>query len=129
MFICTLAIFVSIGIEKGAVYFLSIDQGSPREMLSLPIQQMARIEKNVKELDDEMRKEIDSYFKEGSSLGEAYYPLISDNAKDRFSEKKYDKREKEFLILSAKLFLAYPEESLEAFMCNSFGYWYPITIN
>ena len=56
MFICTLAIFVSIGIEKGAVYFLSIDQGSPREMLSLPIQQMARIEKNVKELDDEMRK-------------------------------------------------------------------------
>ena len=63
MFICTLAIFVSIGIEKGAVYFLSIDQGSPREMLSLPIQQMARIEKNVKELDDEMRKEIDSYFK------------------------------------------------------------------
>lgn len=129
LIICMFAIFLNMSIEKGILYFSTIDQGSPREMLSLPIQQMARIEKNVKVLNSELKKEIDSFFKDGIDLGEKYYPLISDNAKDCFDEKKYYGREKEFLILSIRLFCKYPEESLEAFMCNSFGYWYPIAVN
>lgn len=31
--------------------------------------------------------------------------------------------------MSARLFFEYPEESIEAFLCQSFGYWYPTAIN
>ncbi|MCX4321655.1 MAG: DUF6020 family protein [Lachnospiraceae bacterium] len=122
------AVGIGVGVEWLAVSLFNVKPGSQREMLSLPIQQMARIEKNVRNLDDETRAEIDSFYKNGN-LGEAYYPLISDHAKELFDDKSFTYRKREFVGLSFRLFLRYPEESLEAFMCNSFGYWYPIRIN
>ncbi len=129
LFICLFAVSLNWGIEKASFTFFEIGQSSPREMLSLPIQQMAMIEKNVSDLNAETKQEIDSFYRKENSLGKAYYPLISDAAKNLFSESRFKNREKEFMLLSFQLFLEYPEESLEAFMCNSFGYWYPVPIN
>lgn len=128
LIICFFAVCINVGVEKGAVLG-GIQPGSPREMLSLPIQQMARIDKNIQNIDTRLKSEIYSYFEDKSNLGEAYEPIISDNAKSLFSEKNFYGREKEFIKLSLHLLMTYPEESLEAFMCNSFGYWYPIAIN
>lgn len=127
--ICLLAACLNVCIEKSAVSFWGVMPGSPREMLSLPIQQMARIEKNVHDPDTSLKERIDRFFHEGCDLGSAYYPLISDNAKNKFSEEAFYGREKAFFKLSLRLLATYPEESLEAFMCNSFGYWYPISVN
>lgn len=129
LFICIFAVFINWGTEKAALTFFEAGQSSPREMLSLPIQQMARIEKNIPDLSTKTKEEIDSFYRKKNSLGESYYPLISDTAKNLFSESRFKGREKEFMLLSFRLFSAYPEESLEAFMCNSFGYWYPVPIN
>ncbi len=129
LLICIFAVCLHLCVEKSAISFLSVESGSPREMLSLPIQQMARIEKNGLNTDNEMRERIDSFFRKNSDLAEAYNPLISDDAKNLFSEKQFSNREKEFVALSLRLLVEYPEETLEALMCSSFGYWYPIPIN
>lgn len=127
--VCILAICLNFCVEKGAVSLFGVVPGSSREMLSWPIQQMARIEKNEKELSAGRNAAINSFFTEESSLGDVYYPLISDPAKNLFSEEKFSGREIEFATLSLRLLAAYPEESLEAFLCSSFGYWYPVPIN
>lgn len=119
------------GVIEGPVCsYFGVIKGSPREMLSLPLQQMARIarDEHGKEGIRE-REEIYTFFKDGANLKKLYNPLISDPVKDYFSESKYEGREKDFAKLAVRLFFMYPETSLEAYFCQSFGYWYPTPIN
>lgn len=56
--ICLIPILIFMFISNPLANHLGIAKGSPREMLSLPIQQMARIDKNIKDLEPELRNEI-----------------------------------------------------------------------
>lgn len=127
--ICAGALLCNCLFETAAVRCFAVAKGSEREMLSLPLQQMARICKNVSTLSPQLREVINFYFEEGVDIGEEYYPFISDNVKKHFSEKNYSQNKLGIFKLAAQLFILYPKESLEAYMCQSYGYWYPTQVN
>lgn len=98
-------------------------------MLSIPLQQIARVEKNHRdELDQEIKNNIDYFFKI-QNIGDVYYPEISDNVKSNLDEKNYQDNKIEFIKLWLELLVKYPKEYIEAFISNSYGYYYPEAIN
>lgn len=119
------------GVIEGPVCsFFHIAKGSPREMLSLPLQQMARVARDEHGTEgSEVREEMYDYFLTGVNLGVLYDPLISDRVKNYFNLPNYEGHEKDFAALSLRLLTVYPETSIEACFCQSFGYWYPTPIN
>lgn len=127
--ICFIAVAANMCIEGPIAQHFGISKGSAAEMLSLPIQQMARIEKNVKDLDDDLERQIDAFFMDNADLKKEYVPIISDNTKRLLDRNYFQQHKVDFIKLAAVLFGKYPDESLEAWMCNSYGYWYPTPIN
>ena len=97
--------------------------------MSIPIQQLARISKNI-ELSDVEREEINSFFNlNDEDIGDYYYPLISDSAKGKFNNALYESNKMQFYILSMKMLIRYPAESIEGMLNTCYGYWFPTRIN
>lgn len=128
--IITVLIIIFYILYKGPIFkALNITDGPVREALSVPIQQIARTVKyKGEELTDREKEMIYKYIPM-ENIGEKYYPLISDNVKDNFNNEEFKKNKKDFIILWLKLLNKYPKEYVEAFLDNSFGYWYPEAIN
>ncbi|MBD5459130.1 MAG: hypothetical protein HDR27_11240 [Lachnospiraceae bacterium] len=107
----------SVGL-KAAV---SAQNGSPREMLSVPLQQMARTRvMHEEELDDEMRRELDSYLP-SEWVFAAYNPYLADPVKNR----AIIHDDPTGLIKTwARLGMRFPMTYVDAFLDNSIGYWY-----
>ena len=127
--ICFIVVVANMCVEGPIAQYFGITKGSAAEMLSLPIQQMARIEKNVKDLDDDLERQIDAFFMDNADLKKEYVPIISDNTKRLLDRNYFQQHKVDFIKLAVALFCKYPDESLEAWMCNSYGYWYPTPIN
>lgn len=128
--ILTVAIIAFYIIFKGPIFSLfNITDGPVREALSVPLQQIARTMKYKEDkLTNEEKKEI-YRFLPVENLGEKYYPLISDNVKDNFNNEEFSENKMDFILLWMKLFFKAPKEYVEAFLDNSYGYWYPQAIN
>lgn len=121
-------VLVFYGIWKGPIFAIfDIDEGSTREALSIPLQQFARMAKNENLTDDE-RWRIYKYLPV-DNLGELYYPTISDQVKNNFDDEAFSEDKMGFIKLWVKLCLKYPRSAIESFLCNSYGYWYPETVN
>lgn len=111
-------------IWKGPIFSIfNIEEGSTREALSIPLQQFARMEKN-ENLTEEEKNEIYKFLPV-ENLAERYQPTISDNVKNNFNDKEFEKNKLEFIELWMKLCIKYPRTAIESFLCNSYGYWYP----
>lgn len=118
-------------IWKGPVFSLfNIKPGSSREALSIPLQQFARVTKNHSDtLTDDEKWRIYKYLPT-DNLAEVYTPKISDPVKNNYFNDKAFAEDKVGLIkLYVKLALKYPRATVEAFLCNNFGYWYPEAIH
>lgn len=121
-------VLVFYGIWKGPIFAIfDIDEGSTREALSIPLQQFARMAKNENLTDDE-RWRIYKYLPV-DNIGELYYPTISDQVKNNFNDEAFAEDKIGFIKLWVKLCLKYPRTAIESFLCNSYGYWYPETVN
>lgn len=95
--------------------------GSPREMLSVPLQQMART--RVKEedtLSPQMRQELDTYLS-SEWVFAAYNPHLADPVKQRAV---IHDNPAGFLRTWVKLGLEHPQAYIDAFLDNSIGYWF-----
>ena len=104
---------------------LNISKSSPREMLSIPIQQMARIVKyKSDELSQEEKDLIGQYIKIDEA-SEMYDPTISDPIKNGFNDGTYMQDKLNLIKLYIKLAIKFPGETLEAFVGNTYGYYYP----
>lgn len=105
--------------------FLMLKSGSVGELLSIPLQQIARVKKNHKEeLDIEIQTQIDEFFL-CNNIEEKYNPLLADPVKVELNNGYFSDNKVEFLELWLKLLKKYPKDYIESFISNSYGYYYP----
>lgn len=113
--------------------FSGAEQGDRREMLSMPIQQMARTmlyHGGVGELpeDDNTMGEADRELVNAFLLNESYRsyrPDISDPVKSNTNTYVVRYRAKDFLTTYLRLFAQYPGDYLNAALAVNAGYLYP----
>lgn len=117
-------IFLADGINEGMIKTLNAyDDGSTREAMSVPLQQLARVAAYRRgELSDDLYQEIIQYIEE-SALAE-YNPYLSDPVKGAANEELLKNNMANFFKLWAKVGLQFPGEYLESFLTNTLGYWY-----
>ena len=98
-------------------------KGSMVEMLSVPLQQIARVGKyHEDELDSEIKKELYSFI--NKEVVQNYAPNISDGVKNFVDEKSIKNDPIQFLRLYIKLAVRYPREYIDAFASLTQGFWY-----
>lgn len=104
---------------------LKVKKGSIAEMLSIPTQQIARVEKYHREdIDEETRQKINKFFVI-ENIGDKYNPILSDDVKGKLNAEYFEDNKMEFINLWAKLLIKYPKDYIESFISNSYGYYYP----
>lgn len=117
-----LLVLVLFGISAFALKSATYAKGgSPREMLSVPLQQMARVRVEAEEkLDPVMRQELDKYIP-AEWVFAAYDPHLADPVKNRAIV--HD--DPAGLVKTwVRLGLQYPTIYVDAFLDNSLGLWY-----
>ena len=117
---------VSYFIIKTSLFAVfDVKKGNTKEALSIPLQQIARIYTyNRENISQEDIEKINKFFPV-DNLDELYYPKISDNVKNVFSEDAFQKNKLEFITLWLKLCLENFRTAVDAFLNNCYGYWYP----
>ena len=100
---------------------MSAQRGSPRELLTEPLQQMARTRvMHESEIDDATRKKLDEYLP-AEWVFAAYNPYLADPVKNR----AVIHDDPAGLIKTwAELCRQFPLTYVDAFLDNSIGYWY-----
>ncbi len=119
-------VFIFFMLWKSVIFkAFNIKEGSIREALSVPMQQIARTVKfHSDELNEDEKKEINKFFTK-DNIGELYNPGLSDPVKNCFDDKAFKENKSDFIKLWIKLLGKYPSTYIESFLCNSYGYWYP----
>lgn len=119
-----LAAILSVGALKALSLSLHAAEGSPGEMLSIPIQQLARtVSLHKDELLPQEYEEI-CLFLDQEKL-DLYNPYLADPVKDGFNQEYFSQHTLSFFKLWIKLGLKYPGTYLDAFFVCSLGNWYP----
>ena len=103
------------------------DSITPREMLSVPLQQIARVLREHRyEMNPEDSESLQAYFT-NSEIWNEYDPRLADNVKRYFDNDLFTEDPMRFFRLWAKIGKIYPMDYWEAFLQNNYGYWYPET--
>ena len=118
----TLLILTLFGVSSFALKAVThAKSGSPREMLSVPLQQMARTRVEAEEeIDPVMRQNLEDYLS-SEWVFAAYNPHLADPVKNRAVIHDNPKGLIETWI---RLGLEYPAIYVDAFLDNSLGLWY-----
>lgn len=126
LLIATVAFFVLFGLIRGPVFSaLEVEEGSDREAMSIPLQQMARVVlHHSEEIAPEDREVIDALLPV-EDLGALYNWTYSDPVKNEFDEAYYAENKEKVRRTFVRLMTAFPLETLDALLCGSLGYWYP----
>ncbi len=122
------AVFVGYFIiNRGLAFVLQADASENQEMLTVPIQQMARV--YTMEGDTLSEEEKDTLYEilPREAL-ERYTPKVSDGVKVSFCNEAYEKDPGKYLKLWAKTGLHHPFAYLNAWFMTSYGFWYPGTV-
>lgn len=120
--VCTFAALVLFGVGSVSLKQLTgAGNGSPREMLSVPLQQMARTRVKAEEtLPPAMRLEVEKYLP-SEWVFAAYNPYLADPVKNR----AVIHDDPAGLIKTwIKLGVGHPQIYIDAFLDNSIGYWF-----
>lgn len=117
---------------EGLVTFCGyFGKGSSSEMLSVPMQQFARVGYyhgylNGNELDPETYEMIDKYV--SHEVWEGYNPPIADSVKIYVAAFQYEEQWETDMSAMwktwAKVGMRYPNEYIDAFLCLTNGYWF-----
>lgn len=120
--VCAVAALVLFGVCHAALKAATgAHSGSPREMLSVPLQQMARTRVEAEEtLSPEMREVLDRYLP-SEWVFAAYDPYLADPVKNR----AVIHDDPAGLIKTwIRLGMEHPQIYIDAFLDNSIGYWF-----
>lgn len=107
---------------------MGIKKSASAEVLSVPLQQIARVVKlNPEELQSREFAEIEDMFIEPEGLGERYRSYISDPVKapESFRSELFAQTPGRFVKSWIGLGLRHPVTYVEAFLLQCYGYWYP----
>lgn len=115
---------VAWGIFTGPVYqLLNVQKGSSAEMLSVPIQQLARAMVYApEEFTEEQWDQAAAYMPDH----ERYEPRVSDPVKDSFNVELFEKDAAMFLKLWVDIGIKCPGVYVEAFFDTNDGFWNPL---
>ena len=104
---------------------LDVQKGSVGEALSIPLQQIARtVAAHGDSLSESDRSLIDSILPY-EDLPRLYIPALSDPVKDVFDATVFESAKSAYIKLWWRFLTRYPLACLEAFLCQTHGYWYP----
>lgn len=114
---------VTAGLEK----ITAAEKGGKQEIMTVPIQQMARVYQYAPETYSEEEKQVlyEILPKEELHL---YTPRISDLLKSKFDNDAFRKEPSKYLALWLKTGLKKPFIYLNAWWLTSYGYWYPDSV-
>ena len=120
-----LSIIILYSLSNTLIYdLLKVEKGSVAEMLSIPTQQIARVEKyHREELGEETIQTIHKFFKV-KNIGDNYIPVLSDPVKFKLNADYFNNNKMEFIKLWLQLLTKYPKDYVESFISNSYGYYY-----
>ena len=110
----------NLGLEK----VLQAKKGGAQEIMTVPIQQMARVYKYAPEIYSEEEKEILYEILPEDEL-HLYTPRISDLLKSKFNNQAFRQNKLKYLNLWAKIGIRKPLIYLNGWFMTSYGYWYP----
>lgn len=111
-FLVSKIIYPSIGVAKGSV----------KEMLSVPLSQIAAVYNDDKKSLNESDKELIRRYMPDV---ESYNRFFADPIKGSFNDQAFKENQGEFLRLWRDLFKEYPAEYTKAFLSLNLPYWYP----
>ncbi len=125
---CMVSSFVLYkGVDKTISFVLHASEGGSQELLTVPIQQLARTYKFSPEAFSEEEKEIlFAYIPE--DILELYDADLADAVKFSFNNARYSENITEFWNLWGTIALREPDIYLNAWLMTSYGYWYPDTV-
>lgn len=102
-----------------------IEEGDAKEMLSVPMQQIAlTVVTHDGELSEETKAEINKYIPYDAILGN-YNPRFADPVKNFFQTQYFTENKGEFIKLWFSLLVKYPKDYISAFLSLNLPYWYP----
>ncbi|MDE7224458.1 MAG: hypothetical protein K2O34_11865 [Acetatifactor sp.] len=127
-YLCVLAAILLLSSLSGRALVACTNAHSPdanREMMSVPLQGMARVASyRGSELDPALYEEICQYIpQEDIPL---YNPYISDPIKGHANEELLRDNKVNLFKLWLKVGLQFPDEYLESIITNTMGFWYPL---
>lgn len=120
LFVC-----VAYGIYTGPVYhMLHVTPGGIEEMLSVPLQQMARVYKYDRDSLEEEDLELLFQVVPQEYL-DRYRATVSDFVKKGFQREAFEENKGEFVALWCKWGVEHPLTYINSFLINTVDFWYP----
>lgn len=128
LIICSGGIFAAYFLTSaGLAFVLSAEDSENQEMLTVPIQQMARTYRYDKEsLSEEERKTLYEILPEDALS--RYVPKVSDGVKICFRNDAFASDPMKYGKLWLKMGMRHPFTYLNAWFMTSYGFWYPDTV-
>ncbi len=123
--ITVVSVLVIFVIYNGLISVLKITPTSRREVLSIPLQQTARLVKEKEEVIDEGDKFIINRIIDYNSIKEKYNPELSDPIKNTFKNNATNDDLINYFDVWSKYLIKEPRIYLEATLNNMYGYLYP----
>ncbi|MGL5259879.1 MAG: DUF6020 family protein [Lachnospiraceae bacterium] len=111
-------------INSGLLLVVNAKTGGKQEILTVPIQQLARVYVNDENAFTEEEKEVLYRYLPKEGL-EKYTPRISDSLKSTFDNETFNENSKDFYLLWIKKGIENPVTYINAWLMTSYGYWYP----
>jgi len=122
-----LPIIIYMLVNSTLIYATNADSSEKSEMLTVPIQQLARVYNSSKDAMSDEDKEI--LYKYISEEGLKHYtPRLSDITKSYFDNDYYNENSADFWKLYFKYLKKYPLAYLNAWLLTSYGYYYPFAV-
>ena len=126
--ISNIGIIIIYFIIKGPIFdYYNVQKTTSSEAYSIPLQQISRVISSGATLDNKDYKYLDTII-DIEQIPEKYNPTISDPIKRLVNNEKLSKNKFKFFSIWFKLFLEHPKTYIEAYFCQTLGYWYPDVI-
>ncbi|MBQ3037150.1 MAG: hypothetical protein IJD31_09515 [Lachnospiraceae bacterium] len=124
--LCCGCILVGFLLINGPIYTaMGVEKGNSREMLSVPMQQIAYVTvTNSDSLSPDELDRINQYIPT-EQIAETYNPRFADPVKGTFITENFDQNPADFFKLWTDLLVQYPEEYIVSFLNLNIPYWYP----
>lgn len=126
--ISNIIIIIMYFLIKGPVFdYFEVQKTTSSEAYSIPLQQIARVVSSESSIDDEDYKYLNKVI-DMEQVSLKYDPVISDPIKRLVNNEELSKNKLKFFEVWFKLFLKHPRTYVEAYFCQTLGYWYPDVI-
>ena len=128
-----LAFVVYLAVHSGIGAALSADASENQEILTVPIQQLARVYQSktgdLSASDEGTEKDLEILYRYLPPEALSHYtPKVSDGVKIQFNNQAFSQDKGSFFRLWLKWGAENPFTYLNAWFMTSYGYWYPDTV-